>query len=116
MIKDKEMQTGILHPKEMTAYADKSIVSRQIIKNISGSIILFAFDKGQQLSEHSTPFDAVVQVIEGSAEIHIEGRPHLLKTGEMIIMPANIPHAVFAVERFKMLLTMIKVRPLQKAL
>lgn len=105
---NKENQIAVIYPKEIIDYADNGIVSRQIIKNSSGSITLFAFDKGQQLSEHSTPFDAVVQVIEGRVNIHIKGVSYLLKSSEMIIMPANIPHAVFAVERFKMLLTMIK--------
>jgi len=107
-MRNKENQITIIYPKDIIDYEDNGIVSRQIIKNSSGSITLFAFDKGQQLSEHSTPFDAVVQVIEGRVNIHIKGVSYLLKSCEMIIMPANIPHAVFAVERFKMLLTMMK--------
>jgi|SRR5690554_699248 len=89
-------------------YAKNSIVSQQITKNPSGNITLFAFDQGQQLSEHSAPFDAIVHVVEGKAEIHIAGEAYCLKAGEMIVMPANIPHAVYAKERFKMLLVMIK--------
>lgn len=93
---------------ENISYASNSVVSQQITKNEVGNITLFAFDKDQQLSEHSAPFDAVVQVLDGEVEIRIGGKPHLLKVGQMIIMPANIPHAVFAVTPFKMLLTMIK--------
>lgn len=89
-------------------YSDNSIVSRQVIKEASGSISLFAFDKGQELSEHTAPFDAQVQVLEGRAEIFIAGEKNILESGNSIIMPANIPHALKAVERFKMLLTMIK--------
>ena len=89
-------------------YADNSIVSRQVVKEASGNISLFAFDKGQELSEHTAPFDALVQVLDGKAEIYIAGEKYTLERGNSIIMPVNIPHAVKAVERFKMLLTMIK--------
>lgn len=89
-------------------YASGGVVSKQILKNDTGNVTLFSFDKGQGLSEHTAPFDAMVQVIDGEAEIHINGTPHRLAAGEVIIMPANIPHALQAVERFKMLLTMIK--------
>ncbi|WP_306540800.1 cupin domain-containing protein [Dysgonomonas sp.] len=89
-------------------YSKNSVVSQQITKNDVGNITLFAFDKDQQLSEHSAPFDATVQVLDGEAEIRIGGTPHVLKAGDMIIMPANIPHAVFAISAFKMLLIMIK--------
>ena len=89
-------------------YSPEGIVSKQVIKKEKGNITLFAFDKGQQLSEHSAPFDAMVQVLEGKAEILINRVPYKLNAGDAIIMPANIPHAVNAVEKFKMLLTMIK--------
>ena len=89
-------------------YAAGSIVSKVIAKQQGGNITLFAFDKGQGLSEHSAPYDALVQVIDGEAEITIDKKPHQVKTGESIIMPANIPHTVNAAERFKMQLTMIK--------
>lgn len=89
-------------------YAAGSIVSKVIAKQQGGNITLFAFDKGQGLSEHSAPYDALVQVIDGEAEITIDKIPHQVKTGESIIMPANIPHAVNAAGRFKMQLTMIK--------
>lgn len=93
---------------DQVTYADGSIVSKIIIRNEKGNITLFAFDKGEFLSEHTAPFDAIVQVLDGNCEVVIDGKPHLLAVGESIIMPANIPHAVNAVERFKMLLTMVK--------
>lgn len=89
-------------------YADGGVVSKQVTKNTAGNVTLFSFDKGQGLSEHSAPFDAIVQVLDGEAEVVIGGTPHIVKTGEIIIMPANIPHALNAVEKFKMLLIMIK--------
>ncbi len=89
-------------------YATNSVVSKTLVKKDIGTITLFSFDKGQALSEHSAPYDALIQVMEGSAEIFINKQKHVLKTGESIIMPANIPHAVNAAERFKMLLTMIR--------
>lgn len=89
-------------------YAEGGVVSKQIIKNPAGNVTLFSFDKGQGLSEHSTPFDALVQVLDGEAEIRIGGALHNVKAGEIIVMPANIPHALYAAERFKMLLTMIR--------
>jgi len=89
-------------------YSKCSVVSQQITKNKSGNITLFAFDAGQQLSEHSAPFDAVVEVVDGTAEIHIAGKPYQVHAGEMIILPANIPHAVYAPMAFKMLLIMIR--------
>jgi len=90
------------------AYADKAVVSKHILKKQTGNISLFAFDKGEGLSEHTTPFDAMVLVVDGKAEIIIEGSSHLLESGDSIIMPADIPHALKAVEKFKMVLTMIK--------
>ena len=89
-------------------YAEGSIVSRTLVDKPVGTITLFAFDKGQRLSEHSAPYDAVVQVIDGRGEVTIGGQPHTVNAGEMIIMPANVPHSVNAVEKFKMLLTMIR--------
>lgn len=89
-------------------YSNGGIVSKNVLKRPTGNISLFAFDKGEGLSEHTAPFDAVVQVIEGKARIIIGGNPHDLVTGETIIMPANITHALQATERFKMVLTMIK--------
>ncbi len=94
--------------KTAIEYASNGIVSKRVLESPAGNISLFSFDKGQQLSEHSAPFDALVQVIEGEAEITIAKKPFRLHEGKSIIMPANIPHAVVAVGQFKMLLTMIK--------
>ena len=90
------------------SYADGSVVSKTIVKKPSGNVTLFAFDKGEGLAEHSAPFDAIVQIFDGNAEIIIGGTPFNLVAGENIILPANIPHALKATERFKMMLTMIK--------
>ena len=92
----------------LTNYAAGSVVSRTILESEAGTLTVFAFDKGQKLSEHSAPFDATVQILDGVAEITIAGKPNRLSKGELIIMPANVPHALKAIERFKMLLTMIK--------
>jgi len=89
-------------------YSPEGIVSKRVLQKSTGNVSLFAFDQGQALSEHSAPFDAMVQVLEGKAEITIDKKPFILDAGQTIIMPANIPHSVNAVERFKMLLTMIK--------
>ena len=89
-------------------YSEGGVISKQVLKNSSGNITLFSFDKNQGLSEHTAAFDAVVQVLEGEVEITLGGVPHSVKVGETIIMPANVPHALMAVERFKMLLTMIR--------
>ncbi len=90
------------------AYADKAVVSKHILKKESGNISLFAFDKGEGLSEHTAPFDALVYIVDGTADIIIDGKSHILSANETIIMPANISHALKAVEKFKMVLTMIK--------
>jgi quercetin dioxygenase-like cupin family protein len=92
----------------LVGYQDGSVVSKEVIKKEKGTVTLFAFDKGQGLSEHTAPFDALVYILDGQAEIYIAGKAHLLKTGQTIIMPANKPHALKAMERFKMLLIMIK--------
>ena len=94
--------------KESTAYAEGSVVSKTIIKKPTGTVTLFSFDAGEGLSEHSSPHEALVQVLEGSVEITIGGEPTVVAEGESLILPANVPHALKAVERFKMLLTMIK--------
>ena len=108
---DKNTQNIIGQVKQlsaMAAYQEGSVVSREIIKKDVGSVTIFAFDKGQGLSEHTAPFDALVNVIDGEAEIIISGSPNSLKTGDFIIMPANKPHSLHAVGKFKMVLTMIK--------
>jgi quercetin dioxygenase-like cupin family protein len=89
-------------------YSEGGIISKQVLKNEAGNISLFSFDKGQGLSEHTAPFDAVVQVLEGEAQITIGGTRFSVRKNESIIMPAKVPHALLADERFKMLLTMIK--------
>jgi len=89
-------------------YQDDSIVSRVLLKNQGGTITLFAFDAGSGLSEHTAPFDALAAVVDGEAEIEIVGKSHTVRTGEVLKLPANQPHAVRAVKRFKMLLMMIR--------
>ncbi len=98
----------ILELLQMAAYQEGTVVSRQITKAEAGNITLFAFDTGQELSEHTAPYDALVQVLDGQAEITIDSIPFTLKAGQSIILPANQPHALLAVTRFKMLLTMIR--------
>jgi quercetin dioxygenase-like cupin family protein len=93
---------------DLADYQEGSIVSRTIIDKKTGTITLFSFDEGQGLSEHTAPFDALVYLLDGEAEISISGKPFHLREGEMVIMPANQPHALKAVKRFKMLLTMIR--------
>ncbi|MHB8520470.1 MAG: cupin domain-containing protein [Limisphaerales bacterium] len=93
---------------DLVSYQDGAIVSREVVKKPTGSVTFFAFDEGQGLSEHTAPFDALVQVVEGETEIMISGQPHRLQGGELILMPANQPHALKALKRFKMILTMIR--------
>ncbi|MGA3086395.1 MAG: cupin domain-containing protein [Thermodesulfobacteriota bacterium] len=93
---------------DMVDYQKGAVVSKTIVEKKAGTVTLFSFDQGQRLSEHTAPFDALVQVLEGAVEIKISGKPFQLKQGEVIIMSANEPHALKAVEKFKMLLTMIK--------
>jgi quercetin dioxygenase-like cupin family protein len=100
--------TSVFMLKDMAAYQEHSVVSREIIKKPSGTMTVFAFDKGEGLSEHTAPFDAAVYLLEGEAEIRIDGKPYSVKEGEMIIMPANKPHALKAVTPYKMLLVMIR--------
>jgi quercetin dioxygenase-like cupin family protein len=93
---------------QMISYQDGTIVSKTLINKTNGTVTLFAFDKDQTLSEHTAPFDALLYVIEGEAEVKISGKYTNLKTNEMILMPANVAHAVKAIKEFKMLLIMIK--------
>ena len=95
--------------RDLVAYQEGSVVSRVILKRDKGNVTVFAFDQGQGLSEHTSPFDALVQAVEGEAEITVAGNAITLKTGEVLLLPANKPHAVKATARFKMLLTMIRV-------
>lgn len=92
----------------MIDYQADTVASKTIIKKDSGSVTLFSFDRGQGLSEHTAPFDALVHVVDGTAEVNISGTPHRLDAGDMIVMPAGEPHALHAVERFKMILSMIR--------
>ncbi len=103
-----EDMTQALKLRDIVAYMDHSVVSREIIRKPTGTMTVFAFDKGEGLSEHTAPFDAAVYILEGEAEISIDGKPNSVKEGEMIIMPANKPHALKAITRYKMLLVMIK--------
>lgn len=93
---------------ENISYAISAVVSKTLLKRETGTVTLFSFDAGQGLSEHTAPFDAMVYILDGKAVITIGGKPHPVKSGEMIIMPANISHALQAEERFKMLLIMIR--------
>ena len=101
-------KSQVLHMADLASYQEGSVVSRQITKEDTGNITLFAFDSGQDLSEHTAPFDALVHVLDGEVEVRISGKPFQLKTGDAIIMPANEPHALTAITKFKMLLTMIR--------
>ena len=98
----------ILKIADLVEYQDGSVVSRIVVKAETGNVTLFAFDEGQDLSEHTVAFDALVHVLDGEVEIKISGKPFHLRIGDAIVMPANQPHAVKAVKRFKMLLTMIR--------
>lgn len=101
-------KSEILHMAELVSYQDGSVVSRQLTKADAGNVTLFAFDQDQELSEHTAPFDALVHILDGRAEIKISGKAYRLENGDAIIMPANEPHALKALSPFKMLLTMIR--------
>lgn len=103
-----DMIGNVLKVEDLIDYQDGSVVSREIIRKDTGTVTIFAFDKGEGLSEHTAPFDAMVQIIDGKAEITISGKKNVLEKGEMIIMPANEPHALTALEKYKMILTMIR--------
>ncbi len=103
---EENIKKGLL--VDEVIYQEGSIVSKQIIKKPNGNITLFAFDKEETLTEHTSPYEAVVLVAEGEMEIKIGGNPYNVKQGEIIIMPSNIPHALRAIQKSKMLLTMIK--------
>ncbi len=114
-MESKERQAGaeklaaqVLRLTELADYQKDSVVSRTMVDKKTGTVTFFAFDKGQGLSEHTAPFDALVYLLDGEAEIVISGRVFHLKEGEMIIMPANNPHSLKATEKFKMMLTMIR--------
>jgi quercetin dioxygenase-like cupin family protein len=100
--------SNVFRFSDQVEYSSGGIISKQVINRQVGTVTLFSFDQGQRLSTHSAPYDAMLQVIEGKAEIIINDIQFILTTGETIIMPAGIPHAVNATEKFKMVLTMIK--------
>jgi len=104
----EELKAKVLKVEDLIEYQDGAVVSREIIRKDTGTVTIFAFDKGEGLSEHTAPFDAMVQVIDGKAEITISGKKNILIGGDMIIMPANVPHALHGLERYKMVLTMIR--------
>jgi len=106
--KPKGLGPEVVKTLALVNYQDGAIVSREVVKKPTGTVTAFAFDAGQGLSEHTAPFDALVQVLEGEVEIMIAGEPHPLRGGEMILMPAHQPHALKALQRFKMILTMIR--------
>ena len=109
MANPNEMPTATpVAPLRLAAYQEGAVVSRILLKRGGGTVTLFAFDEGQSLSEHTAPFDAIAQVLEGEALITIAGVPLTVAAGDMVLMPANQPHAVAAPRRFKMLLTMIR--------
>jgi quercetin dioxygenase-like cupin family protein len=101
-------KSEILNMSGLAEYQTGAVVSRQVTKAEGGNVTLFAFDEGQELSEHTAPYDALVHVLEGEVEITISGKDYRLKAAEGIIMPANAPHGLHAVKKFKMLLTMIR--------
>lgn len=103
-----ETEVAVNNLKEQIDYQSSGIVSKQIIKKPNGNITLFAFDKGESLTEHTSPFEAVVYLLEGEMEIKIGGNPYSIKSEEIIVMPPNIPHGLVALKRSKMLLTMVK--------
>ena len=103
-----DLLAAVLEPGELVDYQRGAIVSRAIVDKPTGTVTVFAFDAGQALSEHTAPFDAMVQVLDGEVELTVEGKSSRLARGQMLIMPAHKPHAVTAITRFKMLLTMIR--------
>jgi quercetin dioxygenase-like cupin family protein len=103
-----DLKGRVLRPADLVEYADGAVVSRTLLDRKAGTLTLFAFDRGQGLSEHTAPFDATVQVLDGSGSFTVGGEVLELRAGEVLIMPANVPHAVRAEQRFKMLLVMIR--------
>ena len=103
-----ELIGNVLTLRELVAYNEGSVVSKTLIDKKIGTVTMFSFDAGQGLSEHTAPFDAFVQVVDGEAEVTINGQPQTVAAGQIIIMPANIPHELKAIKPFKMLLVMIR--------
>ncbi|WP_292365814.1 MULTISPECIES: cupin domain-containing protein [unclassified Methanoculleus] len=106
--KRTELQGKVLRLADLVAYQDGTVASRMVVNKPAGSITLFSFDEDEGLSEHTAPYDAVVTILDGECEVWVAGETHQMSEGETIIFPANVPHALSAVTRFKMSLTMIK--------
>ena len=104
----EELKARILKAEDLIEYQKGAVVSKEILHKSTGTVTIFAFDKGEGLSEHTAPFEAIVQVIDGKAEVNISGKKNILERGNMIIMPVNEPHSLNALESFKMILTMIR--------
>jgi quercetin dioxygenase-like cupin family protein len=104
----KNFSAESVYTTDLVSYQPGAVVSRTLINKKTGTVTLFAFDAGEGLSEHTAPFDALVYLLDGEAEVIISGKSHHLKAGEMILMPAGEPHALKAIQQFKMMLTMIK--------
>jgi quercetin dioxygenase-like cupin family protein len=104
----EDLRGKALKARDLVGYDKGAVVSRTIIEKKTGTVTIFSFDKGQGLSEHTAPFDAMVEILDGEAEITVAGKPNKVKAGEFIIMPANKPHALKAVKKFKMALIMIR--------
>ena len=104
-----KLEKGIIFSaNKVIDYADGGVISKELVHSNAGSVTLFSFDAGQGLSEHSAPFDALIQVIEGKMELTVEGTKHVISAGESFIIPSGAPHSVNAAERFKMIITMIR--------
>ena len=108
MVDSSKIDNSLVYKSDIIDYQENSVVSRTIIDKVAGSVTFFAFAEDQGLSEHSAPYDALVYITDGEAEIVISGKPHRLKKDEIIIMPANEPHSLSAITKFKMMLVMIK--------
>lgn len=104
----EELKARKLKAENLIEYQEGAVVSKEILRKGTGTVTIFAFDTGEGLSEHTAPFDAIVQVLDGKAEITISGNKNILEQGDLIIMPADHPHSLHALERFKMILTMIR--------
>jgi quercetin dioxygenase-like cupin family protein len=107
-VKQDDVSGGVLTLSSLVEYQDGAVVSRTLVKKATGSVTVFAFDRGQELSEHTVPHDAFVYLVDGEAEISVAGTAHRLKRGDAILMPGHQPHAVKAIDRFKMVLSMIR--------
>jgi quercetin dioxygenase-like cupin family protein len=104
----EELKEKVLRLNDLIAYQEGTVASRMIVFKKAGTLTFFSFDEGEGLSEHTAPYDAILEVTDGEAEVQIAGSPFTVHTGELIILPAHKPHAVFAQKRFKMMLTMIR--------